>query len=114
MLVLCEKGGLILILLQWRVIFTENIVKTLQFCCKEIDAKPLQKDQLFSSYAYSHSKRLLHITSVGHLMVQEQSYVTSTFFLDRLEMSFFIYEIFSMVFILICSLVSFTFEIMFY
>lgn len=55
--VLCEKGGLILILLQWRVIFTENIVKTLQFCCKEIDAKPLQKDQLFSSYAYSHSNR---------------------------------------------------------
>lgn len=55
MLVLSEKGGLILILLQCQVIFTENIVKNLQFCCDEIDAKPLQKSQLFSSYAYHHS-----------------------------------------------------------
>lgn len=46
-------------------------------------------------------------------MVQEQSYVTSTFFLARLEMSFFISEFFSMVFILICSLVSFTMKLCF-
>lgn len=46
-------------------------------------------------------------------MVQEQSYVTSTFFLDRLEMSFFISDFIGMVFILICSLIYFTFEIMF-
>lgn len=47
-------------------------------------------------------------------MVQEQSYVTSTFFLDRLEMSFFISEFISMVLIVIYSLLSFTFEIVFY
>lgn len=57
MLILSEKGGLIFILLQWQVTFTDNIVKNLQFYCKETDAKPIQKGQLFSSYSCHHINR---------------------------------------------------------